>query len=273
MKSLFEYDFLVNDVFYRSWHILEYIEKHPEMSELDRSAIEATIMDALVYKGLINPDKESLDLDSLCIRDDVEHYTYEVNPNVCGIPQWMKEEFRKKCLYITGGIPISLFLARPADKVTRYCVYDPNTAVSSIFPDATFYNALYISPTRGVKIDSSRPFVEVEINNELYLVDILTKRIIKTTYFKENYELEIIDQVKVSELNNDKKEQYHQNISAHNNLGSVIPFYEMSMNVMKDEPDHAEMIYEFQKCREYYPQSFEEAEAFKQAAGSMKWMF
>ena len=30
MKSLFEYDVLVNHTFYRSWHILEYIEKHPD---------------------------------------------------------------------------------------------------------------------------------------------------------------------------------------------------------------------------------------------------
>lgn len=265
MKSLFDYDFLVNDVFYRCWHILEYIEKHPDMSELDRNAIKATIMDALVYKGLINPQKESLDLDNFCIRDDMDHYTYELNPNVCGIPQWMKEEFRKKCLWITGGIPVSLYLASPPSKINRRCVYDPNTAVSSIFPDATFYNTLYISPTRGVKIDSSRPFVEVEINGELYFVDILTKRIFKSSYFKENYGLEIIDQFRVSKLHGQRKRYYQKDISTHESLSDVIPIYEMTIDVAKDVPDMAETIYEFQKCRQYYPEAFKEAEEFKNA--------
>ena len=56
-KSLFEYDILVNDVFYRFWHILTWIEEHPDMSDLDKEAICATIMDALVYKCLIDPEK------------------------------------------------------------------------------------------------------------------------------------------------------------------------------------------------------------------------
>ena len=30
MKSLYEYDVLVNDTFYRSWHVLEYLEKKYE---------------------------------------------------------------------------------------------------------------------------------------------------------------------------------------------------------------------------------------------------
>ena len=50
MKSLFEYDVLVNDVFYRCWHILEYIEKHSDIDKLERDAIQATIMDALVFR-------------------------------------------------------------------------------------------------------------------------------------------------------------------------------------------------------------------------------
>lgn len=88
MKSLFEYDVLVNHTFYRSWHILEYIEKHPDMSELDREAIKATIMDALVYDGAIDPDWEYLDLDNLCISGDSAGYEYDLHPNVAGIPMW-----------------------------------------------------------------------------------------------------------------------------------------------------------------------------------------
>lgn len=83
MKKLLEYDFLMNDVFYKCWHILEYIDKHPNMSKLDREAIKATIMDALVYKDLIEAEKQSLDLDNMCIREDLEHYKYESHPNVC----------------------------------------------------------------------------------------------------------------------------------------------------------------------------------------------
>lgn len=148
MKSLFDYEFLVNEVFYRCQPILKWIENNKNMSDLDKEAIQATIMDALVYKKLIDPTIESLDLDHLCIVNNLEHYVYNKHPNISGIPQWMKEEFRKKCLTITGGIPISLFLAKPPSKFVRYCVYDPNTAVSAIFPDATFYNVFYNSPTR-----------------------------------------------------------------------------------------------------------------------------
>lgn len=152
MKSLFEYEFLVNEVFYKCYHILEWIKLNPNMSDLDRKAIQATIMDALVYKKLIDPSKESLDLKHLCIVDNLDYYVYEEHPDICGIPQWMKEEFRKKMLAITGGIPISMFLAKPPSKISRYCVFDPNTAVSAIFSDATFYNVLYNSPTRNVKL-------------------------------------------------------------------------------------------------------------------------
>lgn len=93
----------------------------------------------------------------------------------------MKEEFRKKSIYISAGIPISIFLSKPPDKFARYCVYDPNSAVSSIFKDATFYNCYYNFPTRGVRIEEIRPFVEVKIEGEGYLVDTLTKRILKSS--------------------------------------------------------------------------------------------
>lgn len=263
MKSLLDYELLVDEVFYKCWHILDYIEKHPEMTELDKQAIQATIMDALVYKNLINPEKESLDLDHLCIRDDLNHYRYEKYPNVCGIPLWMKEELRKKCLYITGGIPTSLYLSKPPSKIIRYCVYDPNTAISSIFPDATFYNVFYNSPTRNVRIDSDRPFVEVKILDELYLVDSITKRIFKSSYFKENYGFEIVSQVRVSELKKDKKKIYQEHISERNSFGTMIPFYEMTIEALCQNPNYAEMIYEFNKCKQYYPNSCEEAEEFK----------
>lgn len=263
MKSLVDYDFLVNEVFYRCQHILDYIESHPNMSDLEREAVKATIMDALVYKGLIDPNKESLDFDNLCIRDDLNHYVYDKHPNICGIPQWMKEEFRKKSIVVSAGIPISLFLTKPPSKYMRYCVYDPNTCVGSVFPDATHYNVFYTSPTRGVRIDDVRPFVEVEIDGELYLVDTLTKRIIKSSFFRKNYGFDVVSSYKVSELTGEFKKHYEEQTAERDNLSTMIPFYEMTIDALASIPDNAEMIYEFNKCREYYPIAFEECEREK----------
>lgn len=262
MKSLLDYDYLINDVFYRCWHILEYIEHHPNMSELEKEAIKATIMDALVYKGLIDPEKESLDLDNMCIRDNLDYYCYELHPNVCGIPQWMKEAFRHKRLHITAGMPISVHLAKPPSKIIRYCVYDPNTAVSSIFPDATFYNVFYTSPTRGIRIEDKRPFVEVEIEGELYLVDTITKRIFKSSYFKETYGFEVTEEVRVSELKGEKLKIYQEHTSEIDSYEETIPFIEMTLTGIINSPDNAEMVYEFERSREIYPESFAEARRF-----------
>lgn len=44
MKSLFDYEILLNEVFYKCWYILEYIENNLDMSNLDKDAIKAIIM-------------------------------------------------------------------------------------------------------------------------------------------------------------------------------------------------------------------------------------
>ena len=36
MASLVDYELLTNDVFYRCWPILDYIEAHPDMPPLER---------------------------------------------------------------------------------------------------------------------------------------------------------------------------------------------------------------------------------------------
>ena len=208
MKKLEDYDVLVNDVFYRTTHILDYIKTHPNMDDLDKKAIKATIMDALVYTKEIDPENEFLDFDNMVIDNNPNNYKYEKHPDVCGMPMWMKEAYRRKSIEITGGIPISIFLARPSSKFVRYCVYDPNTAASAIFKDATFYNVFYTSPTRGIRIEEKRPFVEVEINGTRYLIDTLTKRIFKSSFFKENYGFEIVDQYTISKLSRKAKKFY-----------------------------------------------------------------
>lgn len=261
MKNLMDFDLLVNDVFYKCWHILEYIEKHPNMSALDREAICATIMDALVSKGLVDPQRESLDLENLRIVSNLDYFVYQKYPDVCGIPLWMKEKFRHKCLKVTGGIPISMFLAKPPSKHTRYCVYDPNIAVSSIFEDAVFYNTFYVSPTRGVRIEEERPFVEIEIDGVSYLVDTLTKRIFKSSYFKEHYSLEIVHEVRVSQMDKKAAATYEDFVSSHVGLsellGIVLPILDFNM------PSLAEMAYEIEKSKEVYPEEWVRYEEIK----------
>lgn len=253
MKSLFDYEVLTNEVFYRCFHILDYLLNNKNISDIDKEAIKATIMDALVERGKINPDCQSLDLDNLCIVDNLEHYVYNKYPDVCGIPLWMKDKMRKKAVTISAGIPVMLFLAKPSSKYARYCVYDQNTAVSSIFPKATFYNCFYDSPTRnGIRIDSVRPFLEVDIDGELYLVDTLTKRIFKSSWFKKKYNLEIISRYSTDELSDDNLIMYKNSIADSNNLAEVLHFLLLSLE-NNNLPQYAEMKHEINESKKYFP--------------------
>ena len=263
MTSLLDYDVLTNDVFYRCWHILDYIENHPDMPPLEREAIEATIMEALVSKKLIDPAKQSLDLKNLVIVDDTEHYCYEKHPKICGIPLWMKDKFRKKSIYIAGSVPISLRLSRPPVKFVRSCVYDPNYAVSSIFEDATFIDAIYDSPTRpGVRLEETRPFVEVKIDGVDYLVDLLTKRILRRDWFKEEFNMEIKHSTTVSTADEEAKKRYYNSIAESNQLASLVTMLEPL--IVTSAPMMAEYQYEFEKTKENFPEEWEKAEIFKQ---------
>lgn len=268
MKSLVDYPVIVNETFYKCWHILEYLEKHKDISELDIEAIQATIMDALVYHNDINPQEEFLSLDNLAITNNPDDYHYTMTPNVCGIPMAIKEELRKKCLYISAGVPVTLFLAKPPSKIMRYCVYDPNTAFSSIFDDFTFYEAIYTSPTRGVRLTDSRPFVEVKINNELYLVDTITNRIFKSAYFKEKYDLVVVDMVRKSEFNYRQQKLYVEQTQERCSLADVLMVYEMNKAIAA--PELAEQNYEVERSKELYPEAWEE---YKRIQEDMKLFF
>ena len=251
MTSLLDYDILTNEVFYRCWHILDYIAAHPDMPPLERESIEATIMEALVSKKLIDPTKQSLDLKNLVIVDDTEHYCYEEHPRICGIPLWMKDKFRKKSVYIAGSVPISLRLSRPPVKFGRSCVYDPNYAVSSIFEDATFIDAIYDSPTRpGVRLEETRPFVEVKIDGVDYLVDVLTKRILRSDWFKEEFNMDIKHSTTVSTADEEDKRRYYNSIAESNELASLAAMLEPLID--KTSPIMAEYRYEFEKQKKTF---------------------
>lgn len=256
MKSLFDYPVLVNETFYKCWHILEYLEHHDNLDELEKEAIRATIMDALVYKGEIDPESEFLSLTNLAITNNSSDYHYTKTPNVCGIPMEIKDKLRHKSLYISAGVPVTLFLAKPPSKFIRYCVYDPNTAFSSIFDDFSFYEAIYTSPTRGVRLNDTRPFVEVEINGELYLVDTITNRIFKSSFFKEHYDLEIVDSIRKKNFNRKQKELYAEQTKEHSALADIIAIYELNKQIQA--PDLAEQNYELERSKEIYPEAWEE---------------
>ena len=152
MKKLIDLEVIINETFYKGWPILDYIEKH-NLTKLDKEAIKATIMDVLVYKNIINPEQEYLNLEELTITNNPSDYHYNKTPNVSGIPAYIKEQLRHISIHQSGGIPVMLFIAKPPSKV-HFCVYDPNYCVSAIFEDATFLECIYDSPTRpGISQD------------------------------------------------------------------------------------------------------------------------
>lgn len=260
MTSLKNYDLIVKDVFYRSWHILDYIEKNPQMSDLDREAIKATIMDALVYKKLIDPKKQSLDLDNLCICDNLNHYCYEEKPFVTSIPLDIKEKMRKKSFHISGGLPASVFYAKPAGSVS-FCIYDMNTVFSAFFDEFTFIDCDYNSPTRGCVIAEDRPFIEVTINGTKYLVDALTKRIFNSEQFRKRYNLIEKHVISKKDFNERQKQLYKEDTEEYINYASQIAFFDSFGLINKGSM--SEMAYEYEKSKEIYPEQFEEAEEVK----------
>lgn len=260
MKKLEEYELLVNDVFYRCWHILEYINKKSPLTELDEEAIKATIMDALVEKGLINPNRDSLDFENLCIKENYpEGYHFEKHPFVRGYPLWMKEALRKKILLISGSTPVSVSTSMYAPGITR-CIYDMNTGISSIFDEFTFYVVNYDSPTRPGKRAKERPFLEVEIDGILHLVDTTTRRIYRSDEFKRRYGFEVLDKAQKSKFNERQMEIYKEQTTPVTNLYTFAMYLNMVDCLHVDvswAPYEAEFFYEIEKSKELYPRVVE----------------
>ena len=247
-----------NDVFYRGYHVLDYIKLHPNMDELDKEALINTILDSLVSKEIINPNKQSLNIDNLCIEDNLDYYKYQEQPFVTSIPITLKELYRNICIQISGGIPSSLALAKPASQV-HFCIYDMNTIFSSIFDDFSFLVCDYDSPTRKGSIAIDRPFIMINYHNESYLVDTLTKRMFKAKEFIKRYNMVIKNEIKKSNFNKEQQQLYKEQTSSSNNITFLITFVSPMIDNMKNNPNMAEYVYEYEKVLEIYKEDVKEA--------------
>lgn len=256
MSNLIDFEVITNETFYKGWHILEYIEKK-KLTPLDIEAIKATIMDALVYKGLINPEEEFLNLETLSITNNPNDYHYNKTPNVSGIPMYIKEQLRHISIHQSAGLPVMLFIAKPPSKI-GYCVYDPNYSVSSIFDDVNFLEVIYDSPTRpGVRLTETRPFIEVEINGEMYLVDTITNRVFKSSWFTKTYNMDIKSSLSKKDFNKKQKESYKEITKPEYNLANSMFVYDMLLSLPSE--DLAETKYEVEQAKKNYPDQAEEA--------------
>lgn len=262
MKSIYDYDFLQNEVFYRSQHILKYLERTKDISSLDKEAIANTILDALVYKGLIDPASQSLDMNTLSIMDDLDHITYDKTPNITSIPASIKEAMRHKCIRISAGIPIAIFCAKPGSE-THTCIYDMNSSFSSLFPTFRFLLCDYDSPTREGVRATERPFVEVNINGEDYLVDTLTKRILKTSWFEKAYNMQIHYEVTPETFDEEQRKQYSKKTAPNEQLASYLAIMEIFHEVYTHNPKMEETLFEIEKSRENFPEAFIELAEMK----------
>jgi len=272
MKRLDSYEVLNNEVFYRGMHILDYLYSNKGISELDIEAIKATLMCALVERNLIDPKLEFLNLKKMIITNsfDSECYIYDPNPFVQSFPLWMKEELRKHSLYITGSIPVSVHVARPAGSV-HYCVYDANTSLSVIFENFAFIIADYDSPTRIGKRAVDRPFLEADINGVTYLFDVLTKRMFNKNEFMKRYNMEIKNCIKKSEFDDEQTALYKEHTTEQTTCyGSYLHLTSSIFKELHGLPKFQEFFYELEKSREFYPEAFDDVEVIEKEIRKIK---
>lgn len=257
MRRLEEYEVL-QTVFYRGVHILEYIAMHPNMDSLDKEAIEATIMSALVYKKCIDPNVEFLNLVNLSIENS--GYAYQEYPFVTGYPLWLKEEMRKRIITQTGSIPISIHAARPSGRVT-YCIYDANTAMSVFFDDFSFIEADYDSPTRpGIRVEN-RPFLEVKMGKKNYLVDVLTKRFFEFEEFSNRYHLTIRNRIRNKNFTPDQQAIYQeQTADRSEQYSNFLAFTIPMLDAFRSYPKFQEYMYELDESKKVFPQAWIDAD-------------
>lgn len=267
MKKLEEYEILKN-VFYRGEYILSYITRHPSMSDLDKEAIQSTIMNALIHGNCIDSSKDFLNWETLSITNGENDYHYDEYPFVTGYPLWLKEAARNRIIIQSGSIPISVHAARPSGRVT-YCVYDANTVLSVFFDEFAFLEADYDSPTRpGVKVEK-RPFLEVKMGNRWYLVDALTKRFFEEEEFARRFHLKVTYRLRKQDFTLEHKEIYReQTADARNQYGPFLAFTIPMLETFSNNPKFEEYLYEIEKSKEIFPNAWEDAHRIKEECAS-----
>lgn len=260
MKKLEEFELLKKDVFYRGYHILEWIKLHPKMTELQKEIISASIIQALISKEEIDKT-DLLDLNNLAIVNSVVNkedlYRYQEHPFVQGFPLWMKEELRHKACCQTGHSPASVFLSMPEGP--SRCVYDMNLAISLLFDDFTLYLVDYNSPTRIGKRAIDRPFIEIEIDGVLYLADTLLKCLYRSDMFKEKYGFDIKDKNAFHDFSKAQLKMYAKNTAMNlHGYADYLLLCDTMFETMKERPEIQEQRYEIDKSLEIFPEVLEE---------------
>lgn len=119
-----------------------------------------------------------------------------------------------------------------------------------------------IPQLEGIRIEETRPFVEVNINGEDYLVDSLIKRILKSNWFKENYDFEVKNQQTIRQMNKKRLRYYKEAISEHNALSTLLPFLLLPLDF--PVPNDAEKRYEIEQSKKFFPEEWEKYELIKQ---------
>ena len=261
--SLFDIE-LLNHIFYRSEYILKYIERRKEkLSLLDIEGLANTIINELVINNIMDPNTQSLDIIHMEIVDNLSHICYEKHPFIVGIPSTIKEHARNKILNITAGYPVSVYMSKPAGRI-RYCIYDMNTALSSIFDEFSLVEAEYDSPTRIGERTESRPFLIINYNNYDYYVDLLTQRMFRKDLFDSTYNVKLSHVLNSKEFSDKQREIYEEQVreSGPTNHSSLITMTG-GFEYIRDIPKMEEFNYEYELAKERYPEAFKEAEEMK----------
>lgn len=166
-----------------------------------------------VDSKVMNPTKQSLDLETMDIVDDLNHIIYDYHSTVTSIPLSIKEKMRHKCL-----------------KITVSCSYN--------------------SPTReGVRTEV-RPFLEISYHDDKYYVDALTKRMFKRDWFDKTYNLEEKERIPKTNISSFQQKFYDEQTSCSDDYYILIDFLEPLTDTLRGTFKNEELIYEFDKSKE-----------------------
>ncbi len=257
LRKLESFPLLKEKVFYRGCPILAYIQNHGSLASEDIKALKATLMDALVTSREVqlDPDRFALDFDRLAIVESGQledgYYHYETTPDVMGFPHVLQEAMRHKCLQVTGGLPISVFLSLP----TEHHIEDMNRAMESLFSDFTEYN--FTQQVAG-KVKTQQ-LVEVRMHGELYMIDTVSKRFLKSSYFNENYEVVCNSILPKAAFSGKALRQYQQDVREVCQYASYLVMSEPLLSGLENNCIYSQFLYERKESEKNFPRAFQQA--------------